>query len=325
MKSLILFLVVFCSFPAFAGERKVVQNYRIISSAKNKKVPAGQSKVIFQCWAGSSNTLGSQSLQYSVDGENATVTTDKSGYFVVMTKPGTHAFQFYMDNGLYYEIYAGDIECKDRYKTVINLYFRMVRKDDDVPVLEKPVIYLYPEEDTPVSVKIEPRALLAFTYPSYENGWSGVAHPDGSITIGEKTYPYLFWEGEQAKVLVNMTSGFIVRKENVVAFLEEKLEGIGFTSTEQTDFITYWGPRLSSEPAVFVQFAWAEQADELIGTLEIAPTPDRVNRLYIFWKPVSLTNEQPAAQQLPVFDRSGFDVLEWGGVALPVNDVEQYE
>jgi hypothetical protein len=317
MRSLILFLVAFCAFTASAGEtaeKKKALDYSIVSSAKSSKVPAGQSKVIFRCWAGSSNTLGSQLVSYSVDGANATVTTDKSGYFVVMTKPGAHSFQFYMDNGPFYEIYAGGIECKDRYKTVINLYFREAM--DDRPVAEKPVIYLYPETDRDVSVHLDPTGELQFTYPAYGNGWKGTAHPDGSMTIAGKSYPYLFWDAQMHHQGVDVTSGWILEKDRVVAFLEEKLTAAGLNDREQADFITYWGPRLVGSPQVFLQFAWGTDADERFGALNVSPQPDHINRLYLLWTPLEAADRftDPAPQELPVFDRSGFDVLEWGGM-----------
>lgn len=328
MKSLILFLVTFSTFTAFAGEaiekRKVLLEYSIVSSAKSSKVPAGQSKVIFRCWVGTSNTLGSQSLSYSVDGVNAAVTTDKSGYFVVMAKPGTHSFQFYMNNGLYREIYVSGIECKDRYKTVINLYFRLA--ENDMPVAEKPVIYLYPEEDRDVSVQLEPAGTLEFTYPAYGDGWKGTAHPDGSMTIAGKHYPYLFWDARMHNQKVDVSSGWILGQDQVVAFLEEKLTAAGLTDREQADFITYWGPRLVGSPKVFLQFAWGTGADERFGALNVSPQPDHVNRLYLLWTPMETADHftVPAPQELPVFDRSGFDVLEWGGIELPQQVSDTY-
>jgi hypothetical protein len=46
-------------------------------------------------------------------------------------------------------------------------------------VVFKPVIYLYPERDTKVSVQLQPAGAFTYTYPDYGKGWNGVAHPDG--------------------------------------------------------------------------------------------------------------------------------------------------
>ena len=46
----------------------------------------------------------------------------------------------------------------------------------------KPVIYLYPEETTEVTVKLDFKGKLTSTYPAYENGWKVTAQPDGTLT-----------------------------------------------------------------------------------------------------------------------------------------------
>ena len=46
----------------------------------------------------------------------------------------------------------------------------------------KPVIYLYPEEETTVSVQLDYTGQLTTTYPAYGDGWTVTAHPDGTLT-----------------------------------------------------------------------------------------------------------------------------------------------
>ncbi|MBQ2385447.1 MAG: hypothetical protein II292_04480, partial [Clostridia bacterium] len=46
----------------------------------------------------------------------------------------------------------------------------------------KPVIYLYPTEETVVSVKLEYDGELTATYPEYNGEWQVVASPDGTLT-----------------------------------------------------------------------------------------------------------------------------------------------
>ena len=61
---------------------------------------------------------------------------------------------------------------------------------------EKPVLYLYPEEETGVSVKLDYVGELTVTYPAYEDGWNMTAYPDGTLLDAEgNEYSYLFWEG----------------------------------------------------------------------------------------------------------------------------------
>ena len=46
----------------------------------------------------------------------------------------------------------------------------------------KPVIYLYPEEETAVTVKLDYAGALTCTYPAYGDGWTVTARPDGTLT-----------------------------------------------------------------------------------------------------------------------------------------------
>ena len=61
----------------------------------------------------------------------------------------------------------------------------------------KPVIYFYPEEETRVTVTLDYDGQPTTTYPAYENGWTVVAHPDGTLTdpVTGREYYCLFWEG----------------------------------------------------------------------------------------------------------------------------------
>ena len=61
----------------------------------------------------------------------------------------------------------------------------------------KPVIYLYPEQETTVSVSLDYAGMLTATYPAYEDGWRVTAEPDGTLyDENGNEYSYLFWEGE---------------------------------------------------------------------------------------------------------------------------------
>ena len=53
----------------------------------------------------------------------------------------------------------------------------------DEPLTEKPVIYLYPEQETTVSVSLDYAGTLTATYPAYENGWTVTAEPDGTLVL----------------------------------------------------------------------------------------------------------------------------------------------
>ena len=65
--------------------------------------------------------------------------------------------------------------------TIIGVSFVIFALIDSVPepILDKPVIYLYPTEITDITVRLNFDGELLFTYPLYRDGWSVTAHPDG--------------------------------------------------------------------------------------------------------------------------------------------------
>ena len=59
---------------------------------------------------------------------------------------------------------------------------------------EKPVIYLYPEEVTDVTVQLDYSGKLTCTYPAYENGWTVTPAPDSILRV------FMAWQPLEAPV-----------------------------------------------------------------------------------------------------------------------------
>ncbi len=179
------------------------------------------------------------------------------------------------------------------------------------PTTAKPVIYLYPERETEVSVKLGyPAEYFTYTYPAYNNGWQVTASPDGKLinSDGSEHY-YLFWEGDMP-VDWDFSEGFVVKGKDIEAFLKEKLQHMGLIPREYNDFITYWAPEMSQNQYNLVTFSFEQY--ENIAPLEITPEPDGILRVHMVYKSIDAPIDiEP--QQLPVFERDGFTVVEWGG------------
>ena len=180
---------------------------------------------------------------------------------------------------------------------------------------EKPVIYLYPEEEMTVEVQLGFKGTLTSTYPAYNNGWKVIAQPDGTLTdpATGKEYYCLFWEGI-ADTNYIITSGFVVAGSETEAFLEESLAQLGLTPREANEFIIYWLPRMEHNAWNLISFDAAAYLDK--AELTISPAPDSILRVFMTWQALDSPIEIPQ-QLLPTFERVGFTVVEWGGAELP--------
>ena len=108
-----------------------------------------------------------------------------------------------------------------------NNWFGVFRDTDYSAKCYKPVIYLYPTEETAVSVKMHYNGELTCTYPEYNGEWNVTAYPDGTL-IDDKgqIYNYLYWEG-LSDVSYDFSKGFCVKGEDTASFLETALAKLG--------------------------------------------------------------------------------------------------
>jgi hypothetical protein len=179
--------------------------------------------------------------------------------------------------------------------------------------LKKPIIYLYPEENIEVEIKLNFKNTdLVCIYPKFnasENTWKVKASPSGEISIGEKKYPYLFWEAHSYNKK-DLTKGFIVKAEDAEKFLEEKLKICGLNEKESCDFITFWLPVFIKNKISLCSFQTKEFFDCI--QYNISPKPKSCIRVFCFIK--KLDKEiKIEEQELKEFKREGFTVVEWGG------------
>lgn len=189
------------------------------------------------------------------------------------------------------------------------------QRADFIPQAEcgKPVIYLYPQKTTNVSVKIDPQGGLTKSEPAYNAGWNVNATPNSLLTNTStgKTYPYLFWEG-RGGIYNTPTKGFVIAAPDVHSFLVEKLTKLGLNQKEQADFIEFWEPHMTGAPYFFVTFLGNQDMDN-IAPLTISPKPDSVIRVLMDFTPL----QKPISVEgydIKTPTRNGFTVVEWGGV-----------
>ncbi|MBI5451940.1 hypothetical protein HY945_00590, partial [Candidatus Gottesmanbacteria bacterium] len=143
----------------------------------------------------------------------------------------------------------------------------------------KPAVYLYPEKETEVNVKVNPQGKLTGSIPEYDpkNGWNVKAYPDGTLIRlesdkdtsevtrppageagrgssdggGIRVYPYLFYEAD-LKEGYKPQEGWVVEKESIKYQVSSIMQKIGFNTKEISDFLDYWLPRLNEKPYYYI-------------------------------------------------------------------------
>lgn len=177
----------------------------------------------------------------------------------------------------------------------------------------KPIIYLYPEKETDVLVKLLEKEMITCSYPKYTDGWKVLAKPNGDLVdkeTGRNLYS-LYYENDNKIDYKVEEDGFVVKGENSASFLEEKLKVLGLTDKEAEEFIIYWLPKLEENEYNYIRFATEEEINKNM-PLEITPSPDTTIRVIMTYKKL----DEPIKvkeQKLETPERKGFVVVEWGG------------
>lgn len=181
--------------------------------------------------------------------------------------------------------------------------------------IAKPIIYLYPTEETNVTIKFKNEKLLTQTYPKYKGSWTVLAKPNGDL-IDLKTGRYyysLYWEGKDNDYKLE-NYGFVVEGKDTISFLEEKLNKLGLNEREANEFIIYWLPILENNKYNYIRFATTEEVNKIM-PLEVNPNPDTVIRILMIYKPLN-KKINVKEQKIITPERKGFTLVEWGGTKI---------
>ena len=203
----------------------------------------------------------------------------------------------------------------------------------------KPVIYLYPEQDTKVSLKFNNKIKFTTFIPEYQDSWEVLAKTNGilkdlkpeltdcnslSNSFGSEyaksaceknEYPYLYWSGNtENSFYPEAKTGFIVRKEDLDQFFNEKLSLMNFNQKEISDFKEYWVSYLSQKDSAYFRITFFQ--NNIVNKLfpmNISPKPSSSIRLFMDWDYASKETIIPQ-QNLISYPRVGFTLIEWGGL-----------
>ena len=321
-KYIVACLAFFSVIYAKADMRKSLRTsagYIVVSDEFDQHVPAGKCLVqgyIYQTELDSAgkNRVVQNGYISTLNGTKHALSNEDGFYKMLLNSTDTSIYFFAQELE---EIVIWKYLFQSQHSVQIDFY---TNYDWGNMTVDKPLIYLYSDTTLDVKINLNPKSNLVFTYPAYYDQWS-ITVNQSSITNHKdnKVYPYLFWEGETDKLNFisdkNIFPGFVVQTDTLVTFFENTLTAAGLNQTEQTDFITFWAPKMKQHQWVFIQFLQGGDYEKWISAMQINPEPESLIRLFMLYVP--LQSDQPeffiTPQEIAKTERSGFTVVEWGG------------
>lgn len=181
----------------------------------------------------------------------------------------------------------------------------------------KPVVYLYPEGKSEITVKVKPvKGAITISDPYYpEDGWKVIADRNSVISYENTIYPYLYYETEVAGYEIPK-DGFVFEKENIDTDLRNLVERLGLVGRETDEFVKYWVDRFKKDirtKYIFVGVISQDEMDRVV-PLEITPRPATNIRVRLYFKGVAGGYTPQAPMLSEIKTRKGFTMVEWGGI-----------
>jgi len=212
----------------------------------------------------------------------------------------------------------------------------------------KPALYLYPEEETELTVKVEPAGHITESIPDHEEeGWNVVAYPDGRIQpINRSTdqpinrtsdqlanseqrtanYDYLYYEASLTNVTIPKDHGWIKSADALPVFFADILPHLGLNKTETRDFMDYWIPKLTGEGEQWYITLIDRKELDRVEKISFSKQPDTFIRVRFYFEKLDspnskspiLSSKQMLNSNYQILNspsiRSGFTAVDWGGI-----------
>jgi len=200
---------------------------------------------------------------------------------------------------------TGTPRCRDLFGSDRSVWQRS--KCSDSP------LYLYPEKETLVDIKVNLPAKILDAQPTYkENGWQVLAQPNGKLTTNDgevfDKISYLYSTDSESP-----DYGLIVKREELGQILPAYAEMIGLQGQEVVDFTSFWLESLGDSPYYLVSHFDQNQSKAMM-PLEINPKPDVLIQTIMYFQLL----EKPIEVKPPVFEnvleRFGFTAVDWSGI-----------
>lgn len=204
-------------------------------------------------------------------------------------------------------IYTCDILCRSTARNQPGSY---------ILCLAKPVIYLYPEKTTKVSVAVQTPGVIYKSIPFYpKEGWQDViAQPDGDLMYQNKHYSELYYESA-VSFTPAVSDGIIIPKSQLENSLSVIIAKLGLKPTERDEFLAYWMPKVSALSGKYILFSVIKPEEkEKVDRVDISPKPDTFIQFIAYFKPLDFPiSIKPLNLPDSPPKRVGFTAVEWGG------------
>ena len=147
--------------------------------------------------------------------------------------------------------------------------------------------------------------------------WKGTYSSNGnescSISIGNKKYDYIFWEGPCLKEEAFQGESIGIRKEHFEEEVDELLKKLGLNERERNDFIVYWITKLHSRKYHKVTICDSSY-DDRIAPLKVTGFT-QLHRVMLKFEEVESIEGLKTVHDISSRQRpSGKYVIEWGGI-----------
>lgn len=238
-------------------------------------------------------------------GEVVASPTPEHDQFEATVEPGSYGVEVYTD-GSYGGCAAAEVTDTSPCSASIEVTLR-----EEVSV-DKPNLYLYPQEATDVAVRLPNWRRITESDPRYPvDGWRVTAQPDGLLhtPVGERDF--LFYEMNYEVSRFQHESGWCVQGSLAQLSIESAMDELGFLPSEITDFTTAWDgifPDATPGPDGRAMMTVYPQFDNLTA-VRIDPEPDSFLRA---WFVVADGCQIVEPADMPQVERAGFHAAEWG-------------
>jgi len=179
----------------------------------------------------------------------------------------------------------------------------------DSIIAYKPNIYIYPEYEVDLSVRLTfPNGgRVTVSEPEYDDGWSVNVSDSGLI---DDEFTFLFYECKIPDYC-QYDEGWIIEESELRTFFDTELRSLRFNEFEIGDFLNYWMPLLKDHDEYLIYPQYSETLEQIV-TIDCDVEPDFVNRVWYVVREYSGVEEPPVTPDSEIFSREGFHIMEWG-------------